>query len=571
MGRARKSKGKGRAGRQDPQLTTANKNATPRTKHRTKSPRRASSKMSTSSAAHVVPSAVTGDALADPPGTLATVASASHSDSPRSATAERPAPRTPDAMPVQSTGPTHPTISTAAQATSTPGKDASRSATTTSEPYHRPSLGTGKPDLRQESGFQAPPSTSTHQAADTQAAEVAEPNEGCSVPHKVAAKPPQGLSLLPGFLDQLRGGYERDASSSTRQPSEFSSKSTDQPPSPGIPKPTGPAGPEAPSSDTVQRLLSALGWAALAAAHVYTGWLAWRFWAVHEPLSLAGDRCPDTGLLVALLVATHSYTALLVLRKTGLWEPLVDTLAAAAKLTGVAIKGCSSIKPVLWTACFAALLARATLNSSAAMEGPICAAGQLVLFAGCCAYSRHPKSIRWTIPMSALLAHYLLALLFVHLGAGHELLACTKPLIARLMSFSQDGALSTLGYLSTGEIVGLDEAAPVGVAYIVLPGVLFVGTVAILLFCCGLTPFIIANTGWTAHHVFGITSCEAIVALANVFFGMCEAPFLVVPYLERMTRSELHCLMSTGFATISAALLPALQHLNRTAKAPSSN
>ncbi|XP_077553208.1 sodium/nucleoside cotransporter 1-like [Haemaphysalis longicornis] len=587
MGPARKSKGKGRAGRQDTQLATANKNAKPRKKHRTKSPRRASSKMATSSAAHVVPSAVTGDALADPPsGTPATVASENCFGFIQ----------TRDAMAVQNTGPTHPTISTAAQATSPPGKHASRWATTTSEPYHRPSPGTDKPDLRQASGFQAPPSTSTHQAEDTQAAEVAEPNKGGSVPHEVAAKPPLGLSLLPGFLDQLRGGYERDATSSTRQPSEFSSKSTDQPPSPGIPKPTGPAGPEAPSSDTVQRLLSALGWAALAAAHVYTGWLAWRFWAVHEPLSLAGDRCPDTGLLVAMLVATHSYTALLVLRKTGLWEPLVDTLAAAAKLTGGAIKGCSCIKPastlpvpafselagcliqlltfvadmgpttahrrVLWTACFAALLARATLNSSAAMEGPICAAGQLVLLAGCCAYSRYPKSIRWTIPMSALLAHYLLALLFVHLGAGHELLACTKPLIARLMSFSQDGALSTLGYLSTGEIVGLDEAAPVGVAYIVLPGVLFAGTVAILLFCCGLTPFIIANTGWVAHHVLGITSCEAIVALANVFFGMGEAPLLVVPYLERMTRSELHCLMSTGFATISAALLPALQHLN---------
>ncbi|KAH9382820.1 hypothetical protein HPB48_023382 [Haemaphysalis longicornis] len=164
------------------------------------------------------------------------------------------------------------------------------------------------------------------------------------------------------------------------------------------------------------------------------------------------------------------------------------------------------------------------------------------------------------------------------------------------MSFSQDGALSTLGYLSTGEIVGLDEAAPVGVAYIVLPGVLFAGTVAILLVCCGLTPFIIANTGWMAHHVLGITSCEAIVALANVFFGMAsplytnvtaglpamatkknafaipcghgEAPLLVVPYLERMTRSELHCLMSTGFATISAALLPALQHLNAAISGP---
>ncbi|XP_077553390.1 putative transporter HI_0519 [Haemaphysalis longicornis] len=196
------------------------------------------------------------------------------------------------------------------------------------------------------------------------------------------------------------------------------------------------------------------------------------------------------------------------------------------------------------------------------MEGVICAAGQLVLVAGCCVYSRHPRSIRWTIPLSALLAHHLMALLFVHWGAGYKFLSCIEQLITRLMSFSQHGAASVLGYLSTGQMAGWAVPAPISFAFVVLPGVLFLGALAILLFHYGVVSPVIAKTGWLVHHVFGITSCEAVVALANAFFGMAEAPLLVLPYLARMTRSELHCVMTVGFATISAALLPALARLN---------
>ncbi|KAH9371442.1 hypothetical protein HPB48_020739 [Haemaphysalis longicornis] len=62
----------------------------------------------------------------------------------------------------------------------------------------------------------------------------------------------------------------------------------------------------------------------------------------------------------------------------------------------------------------------------------------------------------------------------------------------------------------------------------VLPGVLFLGALAILLLHYGVVSPVIAKTGWLVHTVFGITSCEAIVALANTFFGMA-GPFLISP------------------------------------------
>jgi CNT family concentrative nucleoside transporter len=55
----------------------------------------------------------------------------------------------------------------------------------------------------------------------------------------------------------------------------------------------------------------------------------------------------------------------------------------------------------------------------------------------------------------------------------------------------------------------------------------------------------------------GLSGAESLAAVANVFVGMTEAPLMVRPYLERMTRSELFCVMTTGMATIAGSVLVA--------------
>jgi CNT family concentrative nucleoside transporter len=55
----------------------------------------------------------------------------------------------------------------------------------------------------------------------------------------------------------------------------------------------------------------------------------------------------------------------------------------------------------------------------------------------------------------------------------------------------------------------------------------------------------------------GISGAESLATVANIFVGMTEAPLMVRPYLERMTRSELFCVMTTGMATIAGSVLVA--------------
>ena len=62
---------------------------------------------------------------------------------------------------------------------------------------------------------------------------------------------------------------------------------------------------------------------------------------------------------------------------------------------------------------------------------------------------------------------------------------------------------------------------------------------------------------WVMVRTMGLSGPESLAAAANVFIGQTEAPLIVKPYLENMTRSELHCLMTGGMATIAGGVFAA--------------
>ena len=54
-----------------------------------------------------------------------------------------------------------------------------------------------------------------------------------------------------------------------------------------------------------------------------------------------------------------------------------------------------------------------------------------------------------------------------------------------------------------------------------------------------------------------LSGAESLSAAANIFLGQTEAPLLVKPFIPNMTKSELHCLMVGGMATIAGSVLGA--------------
>ena len=62
---------------------------------------------------------------------------------------------------------------------------------------------------------------------------------------------------------------------------------------------------------------------------------------------------------------------------------------------------------------------------------------------------------------------------------------------------------------------------------------------------------------WFMSRTMNLSGPESLAAAANVFIGQTEAPLVVRPYLENMSRSEMLCLMTGGMATIAGGVFAA--------------
>lgn len=72
-----------------------------------------------------------------------------------------------------------------------------------------------------------------------------------------------------------------------------------------------------------------------------------------------------------------------------------------------------------------------------------------------------------------------------------------------------------------------------------------------ILFHLGTMTWLVSKMGWMLQISVGTTACESMNAAGNIFLGQTEAPLLIRPYLPRMTKSEIHAVMTGGFATIA--------------------
>lgn len=90
-----------------------------------------------------------------------------------------------------------------------------------------------------------------------------------------------------------------------------------------------------------------------------------------------------------------------------------------------------------------------------------------------------------------------------------------------------------------------------------LPAIVYVASVFSVLYYLGVLQLAVAGMARVMVRTLGTSGAETLAAAANVFMGQTEAPLIVAPYLERMTRSELHAVMVSGMATVSGGMLAA--------------
>jgi concentrative nucleoside transporter, CNT family len=94
-------------------------------------------------------------------------------------------------------------------------------------------------------------------------------------------------------------------------------------------------------------------------------------------------------------------------------------------------------------------------------------------------------------------------------------------------------------------------------AFWILPTIIFFSSLMAILYHLGIMQRVVWVIAWIMQRTMKTSGAESLAAAANIFVGQTEAPLVIRPYVERMTRSELHAVMVGGFATVAGGVMAA--------------
>lgn len=125
------------------------------------------------------------------------------------------------------------------------------------------------------------------------------------------------------------------------------------------------------------------------------------------------------------------------------------------------------------------------------------------------------------------------------------------------LDFARQGAMFLFGGLSANSFTDPSAGHSLGFlfAFQGLPTVIFFSAVTSGLYYLGVLQRIVWGFAWVMTRTMRLSGSESLSASANIFMGQTEAPLLVKPFIQNMTRSELFCLMTGGMATLAGSVL----------------
>eukprot|EP01084_Bolivina_argentea_P016391 30677_1 len=191
--------------------------------------------------------------------------------------------------------------------------------------------------------------------------------------------------------------------------------------------------------------------------------------------------------------------------------------------------------------------------------GRLAALGGLCVFIfGCYICSWNRKKIKWRPVLWGFGLQFTFALIILRTHPGFELFNWLGNVFKTLLDFTLEGSGFVFSYLATG-VNSANGEEPFEFASVfafgVLPTVIFFSALVSVLYYLGALQFIIYYLSIIMQFTLGTSSSESLNAAGNIFVGMTEAPLLIKPFIKTMTRSELHAVMTGGFATIAGSVM----------------
>lgn len=167
--------------------------------------------------------------------------------------------------------------------------------------------------------------------------------------------------------------------------------------------------------------------------------------------------------------------------------------------------------------------------------------------------STNKKKINWKLVLYGLVFQFILAFLILKVPVVYDFFNLISQLFVKVYQFSLEGSKFLFG-----DIPVKPELFGFGFAFRILPSIIFFSALSALFYYLKIIPVLVDFFAKMLRKVMNISGAESLAVAANIFLGHTESPLVIKPFLSKMSKSELHTVVTGGFATITGAVLAAL-------------
>ena len=185
------------------------------------------------------------------------------------------------------------------------------------------------------------------------------------------------------------------------------------------------------------------------------------------------------------------------------------------------------------------------------------AVGFVALLALTWAISENRRAVPWRIVVSGVLLMVVMALLLLKVPLFKQFFFALNDGLMALEKATQAGTAFVFGYLGGGVLPFAEQpqTSSFVLGFRALPLILVVSALSSLLFYWRVLPFIVRAISAFLEKTLGVGGAVGLSTAANVFVGMVEAPLVIRPYLQQMSRGELFMVMTGGMAGIAGTMM----------------
>jgi CNT family concentrative nucleoside transporter len=171
--------------------------------------------------------------------------------------------------------------------------------------------------------------------------------------------------------------------------------------------------------------------------------------------------------------------------------------------------------------------------------------------------SEKRKSVRLSTILTGVTVQLAIAALLLYVPVFKKFFLLLNNAVLALESSTRAGTSFVFGYIggATPPFLLQDPGSSFILAFQALPLVLVIGALSSLLFYWRVLPVVVRGFSLLLQKTMNIGGALGLGASTTVFLGMVEAPLVIKPYLESMTRSELFSLMTVGMACIAGTVM----------------